>query len=433
MSYTTSSIDSCYSNVYGGIMRATTYKVLSDSFNKRIYVNLRLKQIDSDIIGNVTIRTYGILQNFNYLEFLLDSHIQKKKLDDKTRLLLIMAIYEKNFMDNIPIYAIKNEYINLSKKVHNKSVKYVSYFMNNILSDIIFIEPTFKNEIKNIAILTSHPIWYSKLIEKQYPIEYRKILDSSMTKKELRFRKVSEGPINTEYRECEFSDLLSFSGRFQDDEDFKVGNVVVQDIGSYLVSIYLNAMPSDIILDLCAAPGSKTLHLSKYAKTLYSNEINESRYKLLKENVEKHKAANVITLNFDGRTISEHFTEKVDKILVDAPCSGTGCFSSKPEIKFNITTDKIKELVALQRELFDEAIKVLPDDAQIIYSTCSILDEENVSQVEYFIEKYNLEEVREEELISKFSTNKKYGLQLLPHSFNSDGFYVCKLKRKINE
>ena len=78
MSYTTSSIDSCYSNVYGGIMRATTYKVLSDSFNKRIYVNLRLKQIDSDIIGNVTIRTYGILQNFNYLEFLLDSHIQKK-------------------------------------------------------------------------------------------------------------------------------------------------------------------------------------------------------------------------------------------------------------------------------------------------------------------------------------------------------------------
>lgn len=414
-------------------MRDIVYKLLLN-YEKGSFLNLSLKQLklDETIQKNVTIRVYGIVQNYIYLDYILDQKTDKK-LDLNTRIILKMAIYEKLYLNSVPEYAIISEYINLADKKYKKSKNFISYFLNNNLKDIELIEPTYKNEAKNLSIKYSVAQWLVKKIMVQYPENYEIILKQNLLKKKTFVRKIDSSMQLENFDKYLFDDLYIYNGNVVKNIHFINKDVVIQDFGSYLIPKLLSPASDEIVLDLCAAPGNKTIQIAKEAKKVVANEINISRYNLLKQNIKDYNQGNVEVVNCDASDYNELdrllMGEVFDKILIDAPCSGVGVISSKPEIKNKLKIEDVNGLVALQKNILEVALKFLKEDGELIYSTCSILKEENEEQMKWLMEKYNLIEIVDEDLKKLTQSKSKIGITLLPNVHNSDGFYMCKLKK----
>ncbi len=421
-------------------MRLTSYKLLTDFEEHKVFINLRLKslRVSPEEIKQVTIRIYGILQNYEYLNFLVDQTTKDRKLDPEARRILIMAIYEYLYLDSVPEYAVISEYTKLGKKVHHKSAKFISYYLNNELKNLNELKPTFANGLKNESIMYSHPLWLVKRLSKQYPEEYLDILKANQKVKSITARVIKPLIEPEKYESFMFDDLVKAKeSNIVRSEDFKAGNLIIQDLGSYLVGKMVNAKGDQRILDLCAAPGNKTMHIASNAKVVIANEINESRFELLKDNVKSNGFTNIKAINTDASSMEEieaalndiEENEKFDKILLDVPCSGWGVFGSKPESKYYQDSSEIEGIVKLQRQILETAINFLAEDGELVYSTCTINKTENIDQVEKFMQDFNFSEVKEA-AISDYYLDNKTGITLLPQDYDTDGFYMCKMKRK---
>lgn len=405
-------------------MREVAYKVITDVEEKNSFVNLALKDIQVANMPQVTIRVYGYLQYKLYLEYLANEITEKKKMDLVTRRIIQMAIYEKLFLDSVPDYAIVNEYSKLCRKYNRDALSFVSYILNNKIGDLTRIMPTFANEIKNISIRYSYPQAMLKVLMKQYPNDYLKIVESTLMQKRITGRY-----LNQVAKQPYFFDDFTICN--VSDEDFKNKELVIQDLGSYLIVKYLS--PSGDVLDLCAAPGIKTMHIAKTANNVVANEINISRVNKLKTNLDTYKIDNVKVINCDASNKDELLeklnSQKFDKILVDAPCSGSGVFGSKPDLKYRQNMNEINSIIELQTKILKTALEFLKPDGKIIYSTCSLNKNENEEVVLKIIEEFNLSFVEDDE-IAKFALKNKVGYTILPYTNHSDGFYMCKLRRK---
>lgn len=420
-------------------MRLTSYKLLSDFEEHKLFVNLRLKNLNipSEQIKQVTIRIYGILQHYDYLNFLVEQTTKDKKIDQQTKRILILSIYEYLYLDSVPEYAIIAEYTKLAKKVHHKSAKYVSYYLNNELSKTKSILPSYANDIKNESIIYSHPLWLVKRLKKQYPEQYIDILKANQRIKKISARVINDLEQPELFENFMFDDLVQTKkGNILQTEDFKNQNIIIQDLGSYLVGKMINANSNDNILDLCAAPGNKTMHIAANANLVVANELNQSRFELLKQNLVDKKIDNVICINCnatDYQQILEELTsngleQKYSKILLDVPCSGWGVFGSKPESKYYQDRNEIENILKVQAEILKTANNFLTDNGEIVYSTCTINQEENEIQVEKFMQEFDFCEIKEQ-AVKDFYQENKTGITLLPQDYHTDGFYMCKMKR----
>lgn len=414
-------------------MRKTVFDILLEHKKEKTFLNLKLKNLNPDAdVKNITIRVYGIVQNYQYLEFKVDEVTKDKKLDDKTKLLLMMALYEKIYLDSVPDYAIISEFTNLAHLVNNKSVKYISYFLNNLLEVSSLAEPKFGNEVKNIAIKYSHPQWVVKKLITQYPEQYIDIIKANQTQKQITARVIKPLLNHELFSKVIFDDLVTCHVNVLKTDDFLNNNLIIQDLGSYLVSKMVDANSNQIVLDMCAAPGNKTMHIAQHAKHVYANEINKKRHDFMQRNVEKYNFNNITTLNYDATEIeklTEEFKDlKFDRILIDAPCSGWGVFRSKPDIKLNQDQTSILEIIKVQQKILETAANFLAEDGEIIYSTCTINKEENEQQIEKLLTNNEFVEVNDE-TIASLSIKNKFGYTLTPDQHNCDGFYMCKIKR----
>ncbi len=421
-------------------MRYTAYNILRDFEEHKVFINLRLKNLTSsdEEIKQITIRIYGILQNYDYLKYLISETTKGKKIDPKTNRVLMLAVYEYLFLDSVPEYAIISEYTKLIKRVNHKAQSYVSFYLNNELKNVKGKSPKFTNNLKNESITYSHPLWVVKRLAKQYPEEYLEILKANQEQKKITARVVNKLIEPELFTKFEFDDLVYLtSGNILKSQDFKEGNLQIQDLGSYLVGHVVNASASDIVLDLCAAPGNKTMHIAKTAKYVYANELNQSRCELLKTNISAKKIDNIAVLNTDASDLSQLLESlanidapsKFDKILLDVPCSGWGVFGSKPESKYYQNQEEITEIIKLQQQILRTAEKLLTEDGEIIYSTCTINKAENTEQLTDFMTEFNFIEVDTNDL-KKYKRENELGITLLPNVLGTDGFYMCKLKRK---
>ncbi len=420
-------------------MRYTAYNILRDFEEHKVFINLRLKKLtnsDEDI-KQITIRVYGILQNYDYLNYILLETTKGKKIDNKTRRVLMLAIYEYLYLDSVPEYAVISEYTKLIKRVNHKAQSFVSFYLNNELKNTTNLTPKFTNQLKNESITYSHPLWIVKRLAKQYPEDYLAILKTNQKQKKITARVVNKLIEPELFTKFEYDDLVYLTGgNILKSTDFKAGNLQIQDLGSYLVAHMVAAKKDEVILDLCAAPGNKTMHIAKDAKHVYANELNESRCKLLKANILEKEINNISVLNTDASDLEQIQTalselnapEKFDKILLDVPCSGWGVFGSKPESKYYQNQQEITEIVNLQCQILKVAKQLLTENGEIIYSTCTINQTENSKQLAAFIKENDFKEVNVEALI-KYKRENELGITLLPNVLHTDGFYMCKIKR----
>jgi 16S rRNA (cytosine(967)-C(5))-methyltransferase len=193
--------------------------------------------------------------------------------------------------------------------------------------------------------------------------------------------------------------------------EFKAGFFEVQDEGSQLVAALVDVKPGEHVLDYCSGSGGKTLAFAPAMKGKGQIYLNDNRPWILIEARKRLNRAGIQNVQF---VLPK---KKMDWVLADVPCSGTGTLRRNPDAKWKIDAPMIERLVQLQREIVKDALEHLKPDGKFVYATCSILPEENQAQVEYFLKTHQLELVGEP-------------LSLLPEEGGMDGFFAAVLKKQ---
>lgn len=226
-----------------------------------------------------------------------------------------------------------------------------------------------------------------------------------------------------------------------------LGYYYIQELSSMLPIIALKPEPEELFLDLCASPGSKTTQTASAMKntgTIIANEISIGRIKILASNLERCGVTNAVITKKEGVALCKKLKKgnyEIDKILVDAPCSGEGTLRSTPRtyVMWNINT--VRQLCSIQKDLVREAIEILKPGGELLYSTCTHAPEENERIVDYIITNFKNMKIQNISLPVKsrpgitewqgksFSSQVKKACRIYPHDNNTEGFFLAKFKK----
>lgn len=224
-----------------------------------------------------------------------------------------------------------------------------------------------------------------------------------------------------------------------DQDEYQFGKMIYHDLGYYyiqdpsasLVSYLLNPNEDENVLDLCAAPGGKSIEASLLMNkkgVLYSNDISSSRAQILLSNVERMGLNNVVVTSLDYSKIN-NLNEKFDKIILDAPCSGSGMFRKNEEMKNDWTYEKVLKQSEIQKELIKLAYSLLKPGGTMVYSTCSYSYEEDEDVVSYLLSNSDaiLQNINENEMF--YRSNLKQCIHLFPNKFPGEGHFIALIKK----
>ena len=380
------------------------------------------------------------LKNLIFVDYVLGQtvrNIQKRKIKQLLRISAAQILFMDS--DNAGVVYEAGE---ISKIIN----KHQTGFVNATLQAIIKNKEEIINAIpedKKEGIVNSYPQWFVNKLETDYPDDYTGIMKAYKERSYLSVRynrkKLSKDDFEKILSEIKSEILFSAdevyylsNGNILATDEYKRGDIIIQDASSYIAVKNLGVTEEDIVLDACAAPGGKSLAILQTfsPKLLLATDIHEHKIEVMKKMKEKYGYDN-FEVKLNDATKIENLNMKFDKILLDVPCSGLGVLRKKPEKIYNLTSDDIKNLKKLQKKIFDSAYACLNDDGIILYSTCTFTENENTNNLKYFLEKYdNLKveeiEVPENVIISKDEfggTYISYKNQYL------DGFYIVKLKK----
>lgn len=226
-------------------------------------------------------------------------------------------------------------------------------------------------------------------------------------------------------------------------EEYDLGKSIYHEMGYYyifepcssLVNYFLNPTKDDVVLDIASAPGGKSLHASIMMDNeglILSNEINLSRSYILSSNVERMGRKNVVVTNNTIDDLHNKYQNYFTKIILDAPCSGSGMFRKNNLMEEDWTYQKVLSLVPIQKDLLLKAYDMLKEGGSLVYSTCSFSYEEDEEVVSYLLENSNAELEDINILPSFYQSKTKIGIHLFPHLFEGEGHYICKINKPIS-
>ncbi len=420
--------------------RKAAYLALLAVDNDGAYSNLVLNHvIDSEKPDNPSLvreLVYGVLKNRIFIDSVIDqfaksgvSKIKKKELN-----ILRIGIYQILFLDSIPEYAAVDETVKLAKKYTYGKDKFVNGLLRNVIRnrDKDFL-PKESDTINYLSKKYSVMPWIIELWHKQYDYEtIEKILKASNETPKLCIRvnrmKTTREALAEELQQLgydvELSEIAS-TGIFCKGQNllatelYQDGKFSAQDEASQLAALSLDAKPGHKVLDMCAAPGGKTLAIAEGMENqgeITAVDVYEHKLELINKNANRLNIKNIKTKCENSSKIYRKYENSFDRILCDVPCSGLGVIRKKPEIKLGKEIS-LEELYETQRQILANAGEYLRPGGVIIYSTCTINPEENQKQVEHFLKNH-------QEYECEFSK------QYLPSEDGTDGFYIAKLVRK---
>ena len=397
----------------------------------------------------------GTLEYKIRLDYILNqfSTVPAERMKPVIRELLRSSVYQILYMDSVPDSAVCNEAVKLARK---KGFYNLTGFVNGVLRKIAREYGSIRFPGKDqpeeyLSVIYSMPKWLVQRFLEQYGFEKtEKMLESFLKEKPttIRIREylvdkkavleslerqqvtVEKAPyIENAYYLKNYDYLPAL-------EAFRMGTVQVQDVSSMLVGDIADPKEGDYVIDLCAAPGGKTLCIADKLKgtgRVDARDISRSKTDLIRENAIRQSFLNVVVSEKDASQLDSDSLEKADILIADVPCSGLGVMGRKTDIKYKMNPAKIQELAGLQRQILEQASTYVKPGGTLIYSTCTITNEENLDNVKWFTEHfpYELESLDPylcKELQSE-TTAKGY-LQLLPGVHHCDGFFIARMKRK---
>ncbi|WP_044895548.1 16S rRNA (cytosine(967)-C(5))-methyltransferase RsmB [Bacillus alveayuensis] len=406
-------------------------------------------------IGLLTELVYGTLQRKLTLDFYLSPFLKgKKKIEDWVRLLLWMSLYQMVYLDRVPDRAVLFEAVEIAKSRGHKGIaSFVNGILRNIQREGLPSIEDIEDDFERISIQSSTPIWLVRRFAEQYGLETAEkicmshLLPPNQTARvnlnktnvhELINRLKIEG-IEATAGELAPEAIKVLKGNVAKSESFQKGYMTIQDESSMLVAKALDIQENEHVLDSCAAPGGKSTHIAEMLSNtgkVVSLDLHEHKVKLIEGQAKRLGLPNIETKTLDSRHVANHFpVHSFDKILVDAPCTGFGVIRRKPEIKYTKTERDIKALSNIQKEILDAVAPLLKPGGILVYSTCTIDQEENSEVIKSFLAKHQ-EFTHDEKLVDRLPKKVKdyisFGqIQILPHYFGTDGFYISALRKKV--
>lgn len=389
----------------------------------------------------------GVLRNQFWLDLTIEHFARRPvtRLDLPVKLALRLGLYQLRFLTRVPQSAAVNEAVNL---VHAARLRSAGSFVNAVLRRATR-EPAYdpaaaiKDPIERLSVSTSHPRWLVGRWDRFFGFrEAAALTVANNQPAPLAFRVVhanAEKQIVERLRNNEAlvtaSEIAEGAWRIEQGGELvqnlaRAGEIYFQDEASQLVAGIVAARPGDRVLDVCAAPGSKTTQIALIPGTkVFAGDVHLHRIRNVIQVAGTQNLANIRCLVLNGNSDLPFRAGSFDRVLVDAPCSGTGTLRHNPEIRWRISAQDIEELSHSQRNILQNAVRVVKPGGQLVYSSCSVEPEENESVVKDFSERNeDFEPVRltiNEKLLTAENTARTW-----PQRDDTDGFFIAAFRRK---
>ena len=397
----------------------------------------------SDKASNLSYITkviYGVLENKIYLDYMIDklSKIKLKKIHKNVLLILEIGIYNIHFLETKD-YATVDKLVNLTKKKNKRSAGFVNAILRNFIRNEKEISKIkISDDLKSLSVRYSMPYDITKYIFDNYGMDYTKeFLRYANEESKLSIRvNTTKTNVRSLKKDLEFigytvkDSKISKNALIVDNPNglvstnlFENGLFTIQQEASMKTVEVLNPGQNSTILDICAAPGTKTTYIAEYTENtgkILANDVSFNKLDLIIENINRLGLRNIELTNFDARLYKDEYKEKFDYVLVDAPCSGLGVMARKPEIRYNRSLEDIRKLANLQREIITNAVKYLKVGGVLVYSTCTIGNIENKENFDYIKKMENMEVI---------PIDGKDYIEFVSFKENTDGFFISKFKK----
>ena len=432
----------------------------TDSYlEKLIDAELRndtLNDFDKALLNEIS---HGVIRWMRRLDWFLNGFYRGnyEKCLPEVRNAMRVALYQILFLNKIPYSAAVNEAVEFIKRIHGEKHAGV---VNGLLRTIIrtlenLVWPTREiDEVNYLGIIQSHPNWMVNRWIKRFGFDEAVKLCEENNKRPVMALRVNTIKISTsDFEEyLKTKNLYYKNGNYLDnffttktmskiytDDYFKQGFFSIQDESAGLAAKLLSPEKDELVIDVCSAPGGKTSYISEMMNNqgqIIAVDKYLSRIEVMQKNFERLGVKNAKVIHddiSDPRTaeLKDLLIGKADKVLVDAPCSGLGVLSKKPDIKWKREPDDIVQLQKLQIEILENALKYLKPEGKIIYSTCTTETEENMNVIENFLNahpEFSIENAAD--FVPEKVVNKDGCIELFPHIHNTDGAFSARLTRR---
>jgi len=446
-------------NLYQGV-RGVAVKVLNridrtDAYlDKVLEIELKNSEFNGQDKSLLFEIVHGVIRWLGRIDWILTGFYkgQFSKCIPNVKNAMRVALYQILFLDKVPEYAAVNEAVDFVKKIQGqKSADVTNAVLRNIIRSkdgIRFPKPE-EDYVGYLSAYYSHPTWLVKRWIKQFGEEFTKdLLIANNNKPNLTLR-INKLRTNEE----ELKSLLTkvqlkyFDGFYNKDfirlanltnitdwEYFAKGYFGINDESTGFACKLLDPKPGMNVLDLCAAPGGKTSYLADLMNnegTIVAVDKFESRLKILKSNLNRMGVSNVEPLAVDALEFTvENEEKKFDRVLIDAPCSGLGTLTKKPDIKWKRDLGEIRNLTDIQLKLLKKGASLLKKDGILVYSTCTIEHEENFDIVSQFLnENLDYKLIKAGDMFEEKLLDSNGCIQTFPHIHQIDGVFAAKIQR----
>lgn len=412
-----------------------------DVLDKYSYLDKKDRSFLKRLIEGTTERRISI-------DYVLDlySSVRTAKMKKQVKTVLRMGVYQLLYMEGVADHAAVNESVKLIRKTPQKQL---FGFVNAVLRtvqqnrDDIAWPDRDKDAARYMSVMYSCPLWIvNKLLKEQPEADAEALLKLSVSVRPVTARinmsKVKDfcdlGEGITRSDICPNAVILDDYDNIADIPAVKLGLVCVQDISSIVAVSIAGIKEDDTVLDLCAAPGGKSLHAADLAVKGRVISIDVSKRKVAKidQNISRCGFENITAVVGDSSVYDSTYSGMADVVIADVPCSGLGVMGRKNDIKYNLTEKSVDELVILQRKILENAVRYVKNGGTLLFCTCTCSEEENRKNMEYLVRECALTPVDfYEDLpqILRDESAKSGWLQLYGKDGLTDGFFMGKLRK----
>jgi 16S rRNA (cytosine967-C5)-methyltransferase len=359
-----------------------------------------------------------------------------------------MSVYQIKYMDSVPDTAACNEAVKLAKK---RGFKNLSGFVNGILRNMIRNPEKLELPEDDLSVFYSQPQWLADYWTRCYGVpNTRKMFEWFLKEQPLTVR-VSKKRLTPEafaerMKACGVTAVqnayvpeafalkgFDYLGALS---EFQEGLCTVQDVSSMLAVKAAGVRPSDRVIDVCAAPGGKSIQISELLDgdgQIISRDLTETKVGLIEENIRRMEASHIQAECQDALIEVAADRKSADIVIADLPCSGLGVIGRKADIKYRVCMEDIKALAKLQRDILSVVSGYVKPGGCLIYSTCTVNPIENEENVRWFQEHFPFEPESLRGLLPEgieSDTMEQGYIQLMPGAYDTDGFFIARFRRR---